>query len=111
MTREIIGNVLTHSGYKVCKAENGMKAIDQLSHEKPDLILLDILLPDINGLELLNLMRLQYFTDGNIPIILISQLDKPEVTSTAMRLGANDMITKPFDPAILIAKLSKLDIN
>jgi DNA-binding response OmpR family regulator len=111
MTREIIGNVLASAGYLVYKAEDGMQAINLMREVLPDLILLDILLPDINGLELLNLIHLEYLSRNKVPVIIISQLDKPEILNTALKLGADDMIIKPFDPQILIEKISRLNLN
>ena len=82
-----------------------MQAIQFLKNEKPDLILLDIMLPGLSGLELLNLMSVEYET-RKIPVIIISKMGEERIIETARQLGAEDYLVKPFTPEELIEKIS-----
>lgn len=95
-------------GYETCLAEDGFKALDILRKEKIDLIISDLMMPNISGLGLLNLLKQFYF--NNIPVILISSLDKGNVILRSLGLGASDFVTKPIDFKIL-SNLVKKNLN
>jgi DNA-binding NtrC family response regulator len=80
--------------YDVLLAKDGRQAMDSIDSKRPDLILLDILLPDINGLEVLHNIREQYKT---LPVIMITATKTVKNAVEAMKLGADDYIVKPFD--------------
>ena len=92
---EVISHYLMAEGYETSVAEDGFQALDVIQREKIDLIISDIMMPNISGLELLNLLKKFYF--NNIPIILISSLDKKDFIQRSMGLGAIDFVTKPLD--------------
>jgi len=92
---EVVSHYLGAEGYETSVAEDGFQALDIIQKDKIDLIISDIMMPNISGLALLNLLKKFYF--NNIPIILISSLDKKEFILRSLGLGAIDFVTKPID--------------
>lgn len=87
-------NKLTKDGYAVKIASNGEEALIQVMKEKPDLILLDIMMPKMNGVETLKALKREEKTKG-IPVIILTNLDdNPEDVETAKNLGALDYVVK-----------------
>jgi len=85
-------------------APNGAKALEIANTLKPDLILLDVDMPDLNGFEVCQLLKDNPVTQ-NIPVIFLTAMNKEQDLKEGLRLGAVDYITKPFDPDIVIAKV------
>lgn len=101
---KLVEKYLKDSNYNLLYAKNAKEAFDIMDFIKPDLILLDILLPDINGYHFLE--RIGKNPDiCNIPVVMISGLDKKEDISKAFRLGAQNYILKPFNSTELSAKI------
>ena len=98
-TRESLSTYLSENGYEAFTAEGGLKGVEECKSKNPDLIICDINMPDINGLEVLK--RVKEF-DELIQVIIITAYDDMESTISAMQLGAYDYIEKPVD----IVKLS-----
>jgi DNA-binding response OmpR family regulator len=95
---------LQHEGYDVCITKNGHEALVLLSTQAVDLILLDVMMPDMDGYEVL--VRLK--TDNtlrDIPVIMISALDEIESVVRCIEQGAEDYLPKPFDPVLLRARI------
>lgn len=92
---ESISHYLGAEGYETSIAEDGFQALDTIQKQKIDLIISDIMMPNISGLALLNLLKQFYF--NSIPVILISSLDKKAFILRSLGLGAIDFITKPID--------------
>ncbi len=105
--RELLIEKLNSLNYEVTSVSESILAFNTIKTNKPDLILLDVLLPGLSGLETLNVLRAD---DENmhIPVILISRLDEPELIRTAKRLGADDYLVKPFTAEILIEKIKDI---
>jgi len=105
--RELLIEKLNSLNYEVTSVSESILAFNTIKTNKPDLILLDVLLPGLSGLETLNVLRAD---DENmhIPVILISRLDEPELIRTAKRLGADDYLVKPFTAEILIEKIKAI---
>jgi DNA-binding response OmpR family regulator len=95
LTLKAIEHNLQVEGYETLIAEDGFRAIEIIQKEKIDLILSDIMMPNISGLALLNLLKQFYF--NNIPVIFISSLDKGDIVLRSLGLGAIDFVTKPID--------------
>ena len=104
----IIGKVLrvkfSLSGYEVITTTSGAEAIELARTKEPDIILLDILMPGITGMDVLDRVR----TFSQVPIIVFT--GRSEIGQSAMKLGANDCIAKPFDPDLLIRKIESVII-
>lgn len=99
--RKMLQIVLENSGYKVSNAATGMNGISLAASLQPDLILLDIGLPDRNGLDILNDLRQWY----KKPILILSVFNKEEDIVGALDFGADDYITKPFRTGELLARI------
>lgn len=94
-------------GYAVSAAYDGESGLAKARAEKPDLILLDIMLPKISGYELCRLLK-QDAACRDIPIILVSAIDQKYDTDLGKKVGASDFFTKPFEPDVLLAKIKEL---
>jgi CheY-like chemotaxis protein len=104
--RRLIAYNLERAGYTVLEAENGKEAVRSLQNSVPDLIILDVRMPEMNGFQLLELMR-RYPKAAAIPVIMLSALSQPENIDRALALGVVDYLVKPLDPTVLIAKVQE----
>lgn len=105
INRTLLVNMLYNAGYESCSvAENGEQAIAKFVHDKPDLVLLDVIMPGLSGFDVAT--RLRNHTDGAyLPILFITALEDKESLVKCLEVGGNDFVTKPFDSHILIAKI------
>ena len=104
----VLSELLTKSGYAVRTAENGEEAMRRLQEEKPDLILMDVVMPGQNGFQLTRaISRDPLYAD--VPIIMCTSKNQETDRVWGMRQGAKAYITKPVDPAELKAKISALN--
>ena len=93
--RESIVDILMLEGYSVASAENGARGLEEISKRKPDLILCDIMMPDLDGFEVMKQIKI-LFPRYEIPLVYITALSERKDFRFAMNLGAEDFITKPF---------------
>ena len=94
-------------GYEVIAAQNGEEAIDKARREQPDLIILDIMMPIIDGYEACRILKANPLTK-NIPVILLTAKGRDIDKRLGYEVGATDYIIKPFSPNKLIDKIQKL---
>jgi len=99
--RRLLRNTLERAGYAVVEAINGREALAAVAAETPDAVLLDLGLPDRDGLELVPLIR----RAGDAVILVVSARDATDQKVAALDLGAEDYVTKPFDGEELLARL------
>ena len=93
---------LSRSGFAVAVAANGEQALEKVASEKPDLLVLDVLMPRLDGREVLRQLR----QAGNwTPIILLTQVGEASERAMALEEGADDYLNKPFDPHELVARI------
>ena len=97
---------LSVEGYEIRVAEDGQAAVEQVRKHPPDLVLLDIMLPKINGWEVCKLIRGDPKTE-KIPIIMLTSLTQIKDSEKAFEAGANDYLTKPFETGRLLEKIRK----
>ena len=97
---------LRKQGFTVVKAEDGREAVTKFLEEKPDLVIADIMMPHISGLELIQIIRNKH--NSKVPVIVISALEYDDIVLQAFKLGATDFITKPFKPYELILRIRKI---
>ena len=95
---------LEHEGYETCLAVTGRQALEMFESEKPDLILLDIMLPELNGLEVLRRVR----AVSSVPVILETARGETIDKINGLNLGADDYIPKPFELEELLARINAL---
>ncbi|SFB35933.1 response regulator transcription factor [Clostridium frigidicarnis] len=100
--REVIEIYLINEGYNVILAEDGEKAMEILKKEKIDLIVLDIMMPKINGIRLCKLLREKSM---KIPVIMLSAKVEGYDKILGLNVGADDYVSKPFNPLELIARI------
>jgi DNA-binding NtrC family response regulator len=93
--RNILGQELTHEGYSVMAASDGREALRKVESSRPDLIILDYMMPDLSGLEVLKELRKR---ENDTPVVMITAYGTMERAVEAMREGAYDFITRPFEP-------------
>ena len=102
--REMVAMALDVAGYRSLEAEDSKSALDVVLVHKPDLILLDWMLPDITGLELARRLRRDDHT-SEIPVILVTARDEEESKVKGFEAGVDDYITKPFSNRELLARI------
>ena len=98
--------ILRAEDFEVFSAYDGIGALDMVSTEQPDIILLDIMMPMMSGYEVCEQVKSNPQTK-HIPVICISSAHTPDARSHSMRVGAVDLITKPFLPAELLAQIRR----
>ena len=98
---ELVALYLTREGYRVARAANGQEALDAVERARPRLVVLDVGLPDIDGLEVCRRLR----RTSMIPVIFLTARDGEVDRILGLELGADDYITKPFSPAELVARV------
>ncbi len=101
---ELIRFNLSREGYDVICATSGEKAIELARRDIPDLIVLDLMLPGMDGLEVAKVLKNNAETKG-IPIVMLTAKGEEADIVTGLELGADDYITKPFSPRIVVARL------
>ena len=99
--RTVVRDYLTEEGFRVVTAENGRMALYVARHEKPDLILLDIMMPEMGGYEFLRAYR----KERNTPVILLTARIEESDKVLGLELGADDYVTKPFGIRELVARI------
>jgi len=105
--RKILGKYLKMGGYEVIEAVNGKEAIEKAIKEKPDLIITDLMMPVMDGLEEVKVLRSSMET-AVIPIIMLTARQDKESELSGINAGADDYMTKPFDRDKLLARVSML---
>jgi PleD family two-component response regulator len=104
--RKFTGRILQSEGFEVCYAAGGRGALDLSKSRRIDLILMDLLMPDMNGLDVIT----QLSTEGRlarIPVIMITGNSEREIVLRSLEVGAVDFIVKPLDRATLLAKIRR----
>ena len=101
---QILRDRLKSEGYRVSEAGNGVEALRKIRQESPDVVLLDILMPEMDGYQVLEIMKADAAL-RTIPVIVVSAVDQIESVARCLELGAEDHLCKPFDPVILKARL------
>lgn len=105
INRILLLNMLNAEGYEDCiEAENGSQAIEKFKSESPDLILLDVIMPDMSGFDVVPQLR-KHTSKEYLPILFITALEDKASLVKCLEVGGNDFATKPFDKHILIAKI------
>ncbi len=111
MNRDMLSRRLSKRGYSVAVAEGGRSALDLIEREPFDLILLDIMMPDLSGVEVLQAVR-QRFSATDLPVIMATAKSQSDDMVEAFQSGASDYVTKPLDFPVVLARVeSQLTIK
>ena len=100
---DIVARYLTRAGYRTRVAHDGAEAVAAAENARPDLVVLDLMLPGIDGLEVMR--RLREHDTERIAVILLTAKGEESDRVTGLRLGADDYVVKPFSPAELVARV------
>jgi two-component system alkaline phosphatase synthesis response regulator PhoP len=100
-TVELVKVYLNRDGYRVLTANNGIDALQMAREDHPDLIVLDIMMPGMNGLEVCRTLR----DESDVPIIMLTALTTDDDRLAGLNLGADDYVSKPFSPRELAARV------
>ena len=100
---EVVARYLNHAGYRTRVAANGKEALDAAASQRPDLVVLDLMLPGIDGLEVMRRLRDQ--DRDRVAVILLTAKGEESDRVIGLRLGADDYVVKPFSPAELVARV------
>jgi two-component system KDP operon response regulator KdpE len=92
---------LEHDGFQVITAYNGREALEQVRSALPNLVLLDVMMPDLDGFEVLERIREQ----SNVPVIMLTAKGEEDDRVRGLELGADDYVTKPFSPRELVSRV------
>jgi len=104
MNRDMLSRRLSRRGYTVVTAVNGQEALDRIAEQSFDVIILDIMMPDIDGMEVLRRVR-EKTSAADLPIIMATAKSESEDVVRALKLGANDYVTKPLDFPVVHARV------
>ncbi len=102
--RDTFSRFLANEGFRMIPAPGGAEALELVDRELVDLVILDIRMPGISGLEVLRSLRQQHSPE-QLPVIMATSVGQSEEVITAFRLGANDYVTKPLDFPVLLARM------
>jgi DNA-binding response OmpR family regulator len=99
---ELVSRTLARAGYEILTAPDGERALELVTASRPDLVVLDVLLPGIDGFEVCRRIRL----DSQVPIVMLTARDEEEDVMRGFRLGVDDYVTKPFSARLLAARVA-----
>ncbi|MCC6126691.1 MAG: response regulator [Pirellulales bacterium] len=102
--RELIAYNLVKQGYRAIPAETGEDGLRRIRAEKPDLIVLDLMLPGVDGLEVCRTLKRDPATEA-IPVVMLTAKGEESDIVAGLELGADDYLTKPFSPRVLLARI------
>ncbi|GAB4325106.1 MAG: chemotaxis protein CheY [Dehalococcoidia bacterium] len=100
-----ISKILTEAGYEVIQAENGIQAIEEYKTKNPDAVLLDITMPEMDGLTALKEIKA---LDANAKVAMVTALGQQQIVLEAVKAGAKDFLVKPCEGERVLAAVSKL---
>jgi DNA-binding response OmpR family regulator len=98
---KVVREYLEHDGYRVVSAGDGREALARFREARPDLVVLDLMLPELDGLEVCRRLR----RDSNVPVIMLTARAEEVDELVGLELGADDYVTKPFSPRALLARI------
>lgn len=106
-TSRLVDYTLRHEGYQVITSSNGLEGIRKAHSESPDLIILDVMLPGMDGFEICHRLRAEPDT-SKLPILMFSAKAQEIDKDTGIKVGADDYLTKPSAPAEILNRVAKL---
>ncbi len=104
----LLRGFLVHEGYEVVVATNGLEALERYAEQPPDLVLMDVMMPELDGIETVRRMRAEHSADAWVPVIFLSALDTEDDAVRALEAGGDDFVGKPVNLSILRAKMRSM---
>src|SRR5919202_7003102 len=101
---DVLREILVSAGYRVAHARSGVEARAMLDHVQPRLIILDLMLPDVDGLVLCSMLKAR----AAVPIVVCSGTGRRRDAVLSLKLGADDFVAKPFNPDVLLARIEAI---
>ena len=105
VTRQMLSGTLEERGHRVTTADDGRRGLDLVRSERFDVVLLDVLMPHLNGYDVLEHMKGDEEL-RHIPVVMVTSVDEVESAVRCIELGADDYLSKPIDPVLLIARVN-----
>jgi DNA-binding response OmpR family regulator len=105
ITRMLVKLLLEREHFDVLEAANGQDAVEIATRERPDLMIVDLNMPQMDGYEAIARLR-RDITLATLPIVVLTSEDGPGIEHRVLELGADDYIIKPFDPAVLLSRVN-----
>jgi two-component system alkaline phosphatase synthesis response regulator PhoP len=106
-TSRLVDYALRHEGYQVLTAPNGLTGIRKVREEKPDLLILDVMLPGMDGFEICHRLRSDPAT-ASLPILMLSAKAQEIDRNTGAKVGADEYLAKPADPSEIVSRVASL---
>lgn len=100
-----VGKLLSQNGFQVLEAENGLEALNMYREHKPDLVLMDITMPVMDGITALKEIRQ---VDSQAKVVMVSAMGQQAMVIESIKAGARDFVVKPYDPGNVMASVRKL---
>ncbi len=105
VNRDILQDIILTLGHTPLLAEDGVSALEKIRKELPDIVLLDIRMPEMDGYEVLRQIKDEFSLQRHIPIIMITAIDEIESMVQCIEMGAEDYLVKPFNRSLLKARI------
>ena len=106
-TSRLVDYSLRHEGYQVIKASNGLEGVRKALSESPDLVILDVMLPGMDGFEICHRLKSEPAT-AQLPILMFSAKAQEIDKDTGIKVGVDDYLTKPAAPSEIVSRVEKL---
>lgn len=104
MIRMLVKLLLEKEGYDVIEGENGVQAIELARRERPDLLVLDLMMPEMDGFEAIGRLRSELAL-ASLPVVVLTAESGPDTERRVLELGADDYLVKPFEPGVLLSRV------
>lgn len=107
-TRKLLSDILKKEGHEIVEAEDAVEAVKKFKEFKPDLVTMDIIMPEKEGMDGIGAVKALIKADPNAKIIMVSAMGQQEMIVDAIQSGAKDFVVKPFQPSNVISAINKL---
>jgi DNA-binding response OmpR family regulator len=107
---QLVGAYAELAGFRYRAALTGNAALAEVRRRPPQVIVLDLMLPDIDGLEICRRVRKE-FSNGSVPVIILTALESEQTRRSGVESGAQEYLTKPFDPELLMSTIAKYAVK
>ncbi len=104
ITRMLVKMLLERDGYEVMEAENGAEAVALAHREHPDLLIIDLMMPKMDGFEAITIIR-RDLSLSTLPVMVLTAEDGPGIERRVLEMGADDYMIKPFEPEMLLSRV------